>query len=347
MKIRLFVCIVALFGLIAASCGSDDPVVETATTAVADTSDTGDDAIEEEAAVDEAMEGNATEDEAAPADDTMAEDAAEDDVALADDAMADVPQRIISLNPTATEMLFAIGAGDQVVAVDEFSYFPAEAPVTDLSGYEPNIEAIAGFEPDVVITDFPLEGLDAIDIANYLVPAASNLDEIYAQIEQLGALTGHLPEAAELVLQMQTDIDAVLTSLPESDAPLTYYHELDNTLYSVTSGTFIGYVYNLFGLENIADPADADGSAYGYPQLNEEFIVTADPDIIFLGDTLCCEQNAETVAERPGWDLLSAVKNGHVVELNDDVVSRWGPRIVEFIETVGVAVNQLETVPAS
>lgn len=255
--------------------------------------------------------------------------------------------RIVSLNPTATEMLFAVGAGDLVVAVDEFSYFPAEAPVTDLSGYEPNIEAIAGFEPTVVVSDSPIEGLDAIGVENLVLSAAVTIDDVYAQIEQVGALTGHVGDAAELVGQMQTDIDAVLAALPDREAPLTYYHELDNTLYSVTSATFIGEVYRMLGLENIADPADEDGSAFGYPQLSEEFLVTADPDIIFLADTLCCEQTAETVAARPGWDQLTAVQNGNVVELNDDIVSRWGPRIVEFIQTAGAAVAAVEAVPAS
>ncbi len=115
----------------------------------------------------------------------------------------------------------------------------------------------------------------------------------------------------------------------------------------MTSTTFIGYVYGLFGLVNIADPADADGAAFGYPQLNEEFVITADPDIIFLADTLCCAQNAETVAARPGWDQLRAVQNGNVVELDDDVVSRWGPRIVDFVEAVAAAVATAEAVPTS
>jgi iron complex transport system substrate-binding protein len=148
--------------------------------------------------------------------------------------MADVPQRIVSLSPTGTEMLFAIGAGDQVVAVDSFSYYPPEAPVTDLSGWEPNVEAIAGYEPDVVLSSGPIEGLDAIGTENLVLDAATNLDDIYAQIEQLGALTGHVGGAAELVLQMQTDIDAALAAAPNRDVALTYYHELDDTLYSVT-----------------------------------------------------------------------------------------------------------------
>lgn len=254
--------------------------------------------------------------------------------------------RIVSLSPTATEMLFAVDAGELVVAVDEFSDYPPEAPITDLSGFEPNVEAIAGFQPTLVLSESPIEGLDAIGIENMVLTAAVTFDDIYIQIEQIGAATGRVVEAAELVGQMQTDIDAVLASLPERETPLTYYHELDNTLYSVTSTTFIGTVYSELGLDNIADPADADGAAFGYPQLNEEFIVTADPDIIFLADTICCGQTAATVAERPGWENMRAVQNGNVVELNDDVVSRWGPRIVEFVETAGSAVAAIEPVPA-
>jgi len=268
---------------------------------------------------------------------------AADQAAEAALAAPDVPERIVSLNPTGTEMLFAVGAGGQVVAVDSFSYYPPEAPVVaDLSAFSPSVEAIAEFEPDLVVTQGPVEGLDALGVEVLELNAAVTLDDVYTQIERVGAITGNVGHAAELVLQMQTAIGEVLDALPEREIPLTYYHELDNTLYSVTSSTFVGHVYGLLGLENVADAADPDGEFFGYPQLNEEFLVTADPDLIFLADTLCCEQNAETVAARPGWDQLRAVKNGNVVELNDDVVSRWGPRLVEFIQVAGEAVASAE-----
>ena len=257
------------------------------------------------------------------------------------------PMRIVSLSPTATEMLFAVGAGDLVVAVDAYSYFPAQAPVTELSGYEPNVEAIAGFDPTLVLSQSPIEGLDVVGIENLVLPAAVTIDDVYTQIEQVGVTTGHIGEAAELVGQMQTDIAEVVDALPERATPLSYYHELDNTLYSVTSNTFIGEVYKMLGLVNAADAADPDGEFFGYPKLNEEFLVAADPDIIFLADTLCCEQTAETVAQRPGWDQLQAVQNGNIAELNDDVVSRWGPRIVEFIQTAGAAVSDVAVATAS
>ena len=119
-------------------------------------------------------------------------------------------------------------------------------------------------------------------------------------------------------------------------------HELDDTLYTVTSSTFIGEVYTLAGLVNAADPADADGSAWGYPQLSAEYLLDADPDLIFLADTRCCAQDAETVAARPGWESLTAVETGRIVELDDDVASRWGPRIVDFLRAIVNAVNAID-----
>ena len=253
---------------------------------------------------------------------------------------ADTPSAIISLNPSATEMLFAVGAGDQVVAVDDFSYYPPEAPVTDLSGFAPNIESIAAYEPDLVVLPDPgIEAdLEALGIPTLVLNAAVTIDDTYTQIEQVGAATGHVGEAAELVLQMQTDIAEVVAATPIGDASLTYFHEIDNTLYTSTSATFIGDVYALFGLENIGDPADADGSNFGYPQLSEEFLFEADPALIFLSDTAYGE-SIETVGARPGWDALAAVQNGGVIELDSDIASRWGPRIVDLVRSISEAIQ--------
>ncbi|MFM8652184.1 MAG: ABC transporter substrate-binding protein, partial [Acidimicrobiaceae bacterium] len=173
------------------------------------------------------------------------------------------PMRIVSLSPTHTEMLYAIGAGDQVVAVDEYSNFPAEAVAlgTKLSGYEPNVESIAGYEPDLVVISYDpgnlVEQLNALDIPVYIGNGASSLEQAYEQSEQLGALTGHLDVAEQLTSQMQADIDAAVAassaSVTEMGEPITYFYELDNTYYTVTSNTFVGQIFKLFGLENIAD----------------------------------------------------------------------------------------------
>ena len=245
-------------------------------------------------------------------------------------------QRIVSISPTGTEMLFAIGAGDRVVAVDQFSYYPDEAPVTGLDGWNPNVEAIASYDPDLVVMHTSGDvgaSLEALGIEVWTHDAPFAFEDVYVQIEQLGEVTGQADEAAALVADMRAEIANLIAAAPDASG-LSYYHELDNTLYTVTSSTFIGQVYGLFGLANVADPADADGSAWGYPQLSDEYLVDADPDVIFLADTLCCGQNVETVAARPGWDQLTAVRTGRVVELNDDIVSRWGPRLVDFIAAI-------------
>ena len=246
------------------------------------------------------------------------------------------PERIVSLSPTATEMLYAIGAGGQVVAVDEYSNFPQEAVDlgTPLSGFEPNIEAISGYEPDLVIISYDpgslVEQLGSLGIPVFTASAATNLDGVFEQITQFGALTGQLSGATSLVEQMQADIDAAVASVTVEGSP-TYYYELDNTYYSVTSNTFVGQIFSLFGLTNIADGVEAGND---YPQLSAEVIVSADPDFIFLADTKCCAQTAKTVAARDGWGAMKAIVGGKVIELDDDVASRWGPRVVELVQSI-------------
>ena len=249
------------------------------------------------------------------------------------------PRRIVSLSPTATESLFAIGAGSQVVAVDDQSDYPAQAPRTKLSGLTPNAEAIAGLRADLVIVSFDanriVAALGKLRIPVLVQPAAATLGEAYAQIEQLGLAAGRTAGAKALVKRMKARIAALVASTPRSTASV--YHELSPDYYSATSKTFAGRVYALFGLRNIADEADSTGS--GYPQLSAEYIVAADPDVIVLADIRCCGQTPQTVAERPGWSRLAAVRNGAIVRVDDSIASRWGPRIVNFVRAVALAVR--------
>ena len=256
------------------------------------------------------------------------------------------PERIVSLSPTATEMLFAVGAGDQVVAVDDQSDYPPEAPTTDLSAYEPNVEAIAGYEPDLVVAadGGALRSLPELKIPLLVQPAAGDLEDTYAQIEELGAATGHEEEAAAEVDRIRSRIDEIVSTVSTGsrtvEAP-TYYHELDDTYFTVTSDTFIGQVYALAGLSNIADGADKAGT--GYPQLSAEYIIEANPDFVFLADSECCGQTPARVSRRPGWDQITAVQRGAVFDVGDDVSSRWGPRVVDFLETVVEARASVES----
>ncbi|MGH3663762.1 MAG: ABC transporter substrate-binding protein [Micromonosporaceae bacterium] len=250
------------------------------------------------------------------------------------------PDKIVSLSPTGTEMLYAVGAGKQVVAADDQSTYPKQAPRTKLSGFKPNADAVAGYEPDLVVLAYDandvVSGLKKLKIPVYVAPAAESLEDSYQQMENLGKLTGHTGGATDAVDQMKSDIDKLVKDLPQRDEELTYYHELDPQLNSATSKTFIGEVYGLAGLKNIADSADKEGS--GYPQLSAEHLIDSDPDLVFLADTKCCGQSPEKVADRPGWDKLTAVKQGQVHALDDDIASRWGPRVVDLLRVVSEAV---------
>lgn len=248
------------------------------------------------------------------------------------------PVRIVSLSPTATETLYAVGAGRQVVAVDDQSNYPRRAPRTKLSGFRPNAEAIAAYRPDLVVvaSEAGVAELERLGIKVLQFPAATTLTGAYRQVNQLGRATGHPRIAATVVKRMRTRINASVRSVQRRARRLSVYHELTTDFYSVTSRTFVGQIYKLFGLRNIADAA---GRASDYPQLSGEYIIAANPDLIVLADSKCCGQRYATVAARPGWSGISAVRNRRVVAIDDDIASRWGPRIVQFVQSVAAAVR--------
>ena len=242
------------------------------------------------------------------------------------------PARIVSLSPAATEILFAIGAGRQVVAVDNWSTYPPEAPTTDLSGFDPNIEAITAYEPDLVVivndTNNLVASLTALDIPVLVSANPLAIEGGYGVVAALGAATGHVTEAREVIETMRADMAAALANAP--DVPIRVYHELDSTYYAVSSNSFIGSVYAALGTSNIADEADTEG--YGYPQLTEEYIIEADPQLIVITDLTA--YTADDVAARPGWESVSAVRDGNILVVNADIASRWGPRLPQFVGTL-------------
>jgi iron complex transport system substrate-binding protein len=251
------------------------------------------------------------------------------------------PTRVVSLSPTATEDLFAVGAGSQVVAVDDQSDYPKRAPRTKLSGYTPNAEAIVSYNPDLVIVSNDggiVSSLQKLGVTVLLEPAAENVAQAYEEIRQIGAATGHADAATKAVRSMQAKLTSLIRSVPKRSRHLKVYHELDPTYYSATSSTFMGRIYRLFGFRDIADAADSTHS--GYPQLSAEYIVSANPDIVVLADSICCGQSAATVASRPGWSGISAVKQKRVIAIDDSVASRWGPRIVAFARAVAAAARR-------
>jgi iron complex transport system substrate-binding protein len=260
--------------------------------------------------------------------------------------IAKKPTRIISLSPSATESLFEIGAGKQVLAVDSLSNFPKSAPITELSAFEPNVEAIAALKPDLVVLSVDAmksmvvkEALEKLKIPVLMEKAPENLAQAYKGIEVLGAVTDRTSEAKKVTFKMAALIKSILNRAKKS-VKITFFHELDNTLYSVTSDTFIGKVYKDFGLINIADKA-AGADSYGYPQLSAEYVLKTDPDIIFLADAEYGESPA-TVRARAGWSGITAVTKKNVFALPNDIPSRWGPRLVDFYRTVAASLSKVK-----
>jgi iron complex transport system substrate-binding protein len=253
--------------------------------------------------------------------------------------IAKKPTKIISLSPSATEIFYAIGAGSQILAVDDYSNYPANAPVSEISGYQPNVEAILAKKPDLVLLQ--VNSTKAPQVRNALVklgipvlmqPAPATLNDVYAENAILGKVTNRQAGAAKLNAAMAKSIKDILAKAKKS-SKIRIFHELDDTYYSATSETFIGKVYKDFGAVNIADEASgADNS--GYPQLSAEYLLKSDPQVIFLADAQY-GVTADSVSKRAGWSQISAVKNQKIVELPADVPSRWGPRLVDFYKLIG------------
>lgn len=332
--------VLAALGMVAAACGSDDAAAddsEAPSSAGADTAE--DDAMED----DEAMEDDAVEEDDAMEDEdameeTLGEYPRDVETSSGTVTIAAQPQSIVSLSATATEMLFAIGAGDQVVAVDQYSNYPAAVPEGTLDGFAPDLEAILANSPDLVVASGLPEditaGLTDAGVAVMFLPAAASFDDTYDQIAQLGEATDQLDGAAAANADIRAGIDEVIASLPESETPVRVFHEIDDSFYTASSGSFIGQVYASMGFENIADPLD-DGS--GFPLVDGESVIAADPSLIVF--TSQASYTLEDILARPGWDTTTAVSEGNVVQVDADIASRWGPRIVEFMEAIAEAVS--------
>ena len=254
-----------------------------------------------------------------------------------------VAERVVSMTDASTEDLFAVGAGKQVVAADEYSTYPKAAPTTKLSAFDPNAEAIATYRPDLVVISDNIHHiasqLGALHIPVLLLPAPQNLNDAFAQMQDLGAVTGHSEQAGRLVRRLKHRVATIIRSVKRTKPPITVYHELDQTFYSASSRTFVGQIYSLLGLRNIADKAPKTAA---YPQLSSEYVVSADPDLIVLADTVCCGQSVKTIEKRPGWSQISAVKDHDVLAVNDTIASEWGPRIVDFLADVAREVRKVE-----
>jgi|FLOH01.1.fsa_nt_gi ABC-type Fe3+-hydroxamate transport system substrate-binding protein len=257
-----------------------------------------------------------------------------------------IPKRIISLSPSATEILFAIDAGSQVIAVDDYSNFPSDAPASKLSAFSPSVEALFNYKPDLIVLNADANkaleiksALEKLNIDVFLEHAPKNLKQAYFEITALGRATGNISAAQTVISDMKVKIAAAVKRASVSKK-IKFFHELDNTLYTATSETFIGKVYKDFNLRNIADKAASADSA-GYPQLQSEYVIKANPKIIFLSDAQYGE-SLTTLAQRPGWSDVAAIKRNQVIALPEDIPSRWGPRLVDFYEFIASSIENIK-----
>jgi iron complex transport system substrate-binding protein len=256
-------------------------------------------------------------------------------VTITDDLGAEVtldekPAAIVALAPSFAEVLFALGEGDSLVGVDENSDYPAEvAELPKVSGFEPSVEEITALEPDLVLLTFDPGGLQAslseVDVPSLMFANPVDFEGVYTQIETLGTVVGANDEAEAITAQMQKDLDGIVSQLEGEDEGPSFFHEIDNTLFTIGPGSFQHEAYALLKARNIAEET---GEAF--PKMSNEAVIAADPEVITLADAEFGE-SAETVAARPGWDAISAVVNGRVVPVNDDLLSRPGPRVVDGV----------------
>ena len=236
------------------------------------------------------------------------------------------PARILSLSPSSTQMLYAIGAGRQVVGVDKYSIYPKNAPRTNFTGSESNAEDYLALRPDLVLLSFDTQHLSAqlqkLGIPTLLLGPPASIRGVESQIVELGRATGHLAGATKIVVSLNHTLAHTAQAAGGKGRSLSYYIEYDPTFYSGTSKTFAGQLFSRFGMKDVADPA---GMLSSYPQLSAEYLVKKNPDFVFLADSVCCGQSRKTFGSRPGLSSLRAVRLGHVVVVNDSVASQWGP----------------------
>lgn len=249
-------------------------------------------------------------------------------------------EKIVTLSPPITEMLYAIGAGDQVIARDSFSDYPEAAlSLPDIGGgfAEYDLETIISLEPDLVIagginTAELVQSLEDLGLTVYYLANPSDLEGTFASIETLGVLSNHEDQAKELVSGLSSRVDAVSTILQVVEEKPTVYYELDATdvtkPYTPGPNTFYTSMIEMAGGENIGEKLE-----FEWAQISLEQLLIEDPDLILLGDAMW-GITPESVAERAGWGSLTAVANGSVLPFDDNLIARIGPRQVDGLEAL-------------
>jgi len=250
-------------------------------------------------------------------------------------------QRIVSLAPSNTEILFAIGAGAQLVGRDSFSDYPAEAlQIQDVGGGFGNLntEAIIALQPELVLAS-PLssteqvKGLRDLGLTVFVLPNPLEFEDLYNNLMTVAVLTGKMNETETLIAQLKQRVQSIEEKLAGiTQRPLVFY-EIDgtdpNAPWTAGPNTFIHMLITKAGGENFGSQLEGE-----WVQVSLEEILRRDPDIILLGDAIWGGVTVEAVAARPGWGDLRAVKTQQVFPFDDNIVSRPGPRLVDGLEAL-------------
>ena len=253
-------------------------------------------------------------------------------------------ERIVSLAPSNTEMLFAIGAGSQVVGRDEVSDYPA--PVSEVASIgstfgELNTEAILALEPDLVMAaditaPEQLQSLEALGLTTFVVPNPVDFDGLYDNLMIIGEITGHGDEAADLADELRSRMEAVTAVTADVD-PTKIFYEIDgsdpNAPWTTGSSTFQDLLIELAGGANVA------AGINGWGQLDLEELVIQDPEVIVFATGPFIVTTSQSLGERPGWGGIAAVQSGRVVSIDTNWIDRPGPRLIDGLEALARALH--------
>ena len=241
-------------------------------------------------------------------------------------------KNIVSLSTTHTEIIQMLEGENLLVGVDSFS--ETELPIEKIDAYTVTAEELLILDPDIVLVAFDfngiVEGLENLDIEYALLPPAQTLDDVYSQIETVGSIINKLDQANSLVSEMKSDIDDIIAN--SIGTPLSVYHEIGYTygIYSVNENSFIGEIYNLLGVDNIANTIE-DPYGSGYPVLEEEQVLAGDPDLIVIGHSDYLNKDLST---RQGWENIKAVANDNIYFLDENLANNWGVNTVDLINVL-------------
>ena len=253
-------------------------------------------------------------------------------------------KRIVSLSTTHTQVIQVLGAERLLVAVDSFS--TTEMSVEKIDAFTVKAEDLVKLNPDLVIVAFDfngiIEGLESLEIKYVLLPPARNFQEVYSQIEEIGNLTNKVDESLDLVSSMKSDVEEIIDNFTQDN--IKVFHEIGFTygIYTINENSFIGQIYNLLGIENIANLKE-DPFGSGYPEFSEEEVIISNPNLIVVGHSDYLNKDLST---RTGWEEITAVQSGNIYFLDENLANNWGVSTVDLLNTLS-EIGQFKEAPAT